>query len=86
MELSTVIAFAIGLLLLYVVGILLVIPIKVIIKLIINGLIGGVTLFLFNLIGAYFGLHIPINAFSALIVGILGLPGVILLIIGQIIL
>lgn len=86
MEFSTLLAFALGLVLLYIVGILLVVPIKFIVKLIINGLIGGIGLLLFNLIGGVFSLYIPINPFSALVVGLLGIPGLILLIVGQIIL
>ncbi|UOQ83826.1 pro-sigmaK processing inhibitor BofA family protein [Gracilibacillus salinarum] len=38
--------------------------------------IGVLFLFFFNLFGASFGLHIPINAFTALMVGLLGLPGI----------
>ena len=36
---------------------------------------------LINLLGQHIDFYIPLNIFSALIVGILGLPGVILLII-----
>lgn len=86
MPFSTIISFIIGLVLLYIVGLLLVIPIKILIKLLINGLIGGVLLFVFNLIGGIFGLFILINPLNAIIVGFLGVPGVILLLILQAIL
>ncbi|SDC49974.1 inhibitor of the pro-sigma K processing machinery [Terribacillus halophilus] len=33
-------------------------------------------LFLFNVVGALAGLHIPINASTAVLVGILGIPGI----------
>ncbi|NLC04643.1 MAG: pro-sigmaK processing inhibitor BofA [Tissierellia bacterium] len=79
-------SFIIGLVLLYIVGLLLVIPIKILIKLLINGLIGGVLLFVFNLIGGIFGLSIPITALNALIAGFLGVPGVILILILQVVL
>lgn len=82
----TIFSFIIGLILLYIVGILLVIPIKILIKLLINGVIGGVLLFLFNLIGGIFGLSILINPLNAIIVGFLGVPGVILILILQAIL
>lgn len=86
MAIPNILAFLFGLIILYIAGMLLVIPLKVIFKLIINGIIGGLTLFVFNLIGGLFGLGIAINPLNALIVGILGVPGVILLLILQVIL
>ena len=85
LELSTIVAFAVGIILLYVLGLLLVIPIKIIIKLMINGVIGGITLFLVNIVGGIFGLSIGINPVTALIAGFLGFPGVVILLILQLI-
>lgn len=85
-SLYTIMAFLLGLVLLYIIGMLLVVPIRLLIKLLINGLIGGVILFLFNLIGGIFGLTIAINPLNALIVGILGIPGVVLLLVARFIL
>lgn len=86
MGVPNILAFLIGLIVLYIAGMLLVIPLKIIFKLIVNGIIGGIILFIFNLIGGLFGLGIAINPLNALIVGILGVPGVILLLILQVIL
>lgn len=86
MTFGTVGAYLIGLLLIYLLGMILVVPIKVLIKLLINGLIGGVVLFLFNLIGGIFNLAIVVNPLNAVIVGFLGIPGVVLLLILQMIL
>lgn len=86
MAIPNILAFLFGLVLLYIIGLILVIPIKVIFKLIVNGIIGGVILFLFNLIGGLFGLAIAINPLNAIIVGLLGVPGVVLLLILQVIL
>lgn len=61
-------------------------PFKVLFKLIINLVLGALLLVLVNIFGAGFGLHIPFNAVTALVSGIFGLPGVILLIILQYIL
>ncbi|WP_201774961.1 pro-sigmaK processing inhibitor BofA family protein [Clostridium aceticum] len=85
-ELSIILAYAFGLILLYIVGWILLIPIKLIIKLIWNGVIGGAMLLLVNLIGGIFGITIVINPINALIAGFLGVPGVILLLILQYIL
>ena len=60
-------------------------PIKKIIKMLINILIGGLLLVLVNYVGAYFNFALAINWISALTVGILGIPGLIILIIPVII-
>ncbi|MGE4589978.1 MAG: pro-sigmaK processing inhibitor BofA family protein [Acidaminococcaceae bacterium] len=48
-------------------------------KLVWNGLIGGATLWLINLIGSVFAFHIDITVIKALIVGFFGVPGVLAL-------
>lgn len=51
-------------------------PIKKIIKLAINVVIGVVLLFLFNTYGGvWIGITLPINWITGLIVGLLGIPG-----------
>ncbi len=86
MGLNTILYYIIGLFLLYLLGLLLVWPIKKIVKLIFNGILGGITLLIFNFIGKFFGLSIAINPLNAIIVGFLGVPGVILLLVLQVIL
>lgn len=78
--------FALGLILLYFTGWLLLAPLKIILKLIISGLIGGCVLFLLNLFGGIFSVNIAINPLSALIAGYFGLPGIVLLLVLKIIL
>ncbi|NLH44904.1 MAG: pro-sigmaK processing inhibitor BofA [Acholeplasmataceae bacterium] len=46
-------------------------------KLVWNGIIGGATLWLINLVGAVFAFHIEITVIKALIVGFFGVPGVV---------
>ena len=62
-------------------GAIISLPIKIIIKLMVNALVGGIVLFLINLIGANFGLVLDINWITALIVGFLGVPGVVIVLI-----
>ncbi len=52
---------------------------KRLIELIINILLGIIVLWLINRFGGSLGIAIPINIITALVVGILGLPGVIIL-------
>lgn len=78
---STIFAFIIGLFLLYIIGIFLVIPVRIIMKLIVNGVLGGLILLIFNLFGGLIGLNIAITPLAAIIAGFLGVPGIILLLI-----
>ncbi|HZJ76512.1 MAG TPA: pro-sigmaK processing inhibitor BofA family protein [Oscillospiraceae bacterium] len=79
LELNIILAYAIGLILLYVIGWILLIPLKWVVKLIWNGILGGLMLFVINLIGGMWGINLTINPLSAIVVGMLGIPGVILL-------
>ena len=62
-----------------IVGKVFIVPIKIIRKLIINSILGVVLLYIINLVGALWQFHIGINVITALVVGILGIPGAILL-------
>jgi len=80
-DLAAIIAYAIGLILLYVIGRILIVPLHMILKLIYNGIVGGIVLIALNFVGGYVGLHIAVNPITALLVGFLGIPGIILLLI-----
>jgi len=56
-------------------------PIQKVFKLIINSCLGAVLIFIINLIGTSFDFHIGLNIINAIIVGLLGIPGAVLLII-----
>ena len=45
--------------------------------------IGAIFLFLLNVVGSNFGLHIPINPFTTIFAGVLGIPGTIGLVVIQ---
>ena len=64
-----------------IIGKIFIVPIKIILKLILNSILGVILLYVINIIGTIWGLHIGINLITALIVGILGIPGAILLLI-----
>lgn len=86
MGIEVIFAYIFGIMMLFLVAKLLLIPIKIIWKLAINALVGGLTLLLVNFIGGFFGLYIPINIITALTTGILGVPGVVMILILQYIL
>ncbi len=83
---ETIAAYAVALLLMYALGWLLFVPLKYLWKLFLNGILGGLLLVVINLIGGLFGVTLAINPITALIAGFLGIPGVALLFLLQIIL
>lgn len=83
MDLSVILPFLGALLVLYIILKVLALPVKIIIKLLINGLIGGAIIFAINYIGAGCGFVLPLEWWSAILVGILGIPGAIILVIIQ---
>lgn len=54
-------------------------PLKIAVKLLLNGLMGFVILFVVNWLGGFVGVSLGVNWINALVAGILGAPGVILL-------
>ena len=52
-------------------------------KILINGILGIILLYIANIVGSYIGFVLPINAISALIAGFLGIPGIIFLVLFQ---
>ena len=56
-------------------------PIKLIFKLLINGVIGFLLLFVANFVGGFFDFAIPVNLLTCLISGAFGIPGVIFLVV-----
>lgn len=79
-DINVLLAYLFGLALIYFIGRIFLMPLKLIFRLIYNALIGGAMLWALNYVGANFDFTIAINPFTALIAGFLGLPGVVLLI------
>ena len=66
---------------LFLIGRIFILPIKKILKLVFNSILGGVLIFIINLFGRNFGFHIGLNIFTSMVVGILGIPGAVILIV-----
>ncbi len=77
-EIGILLAYAVGILLLYVLGYMFLVPIKLVVRLIINSIFGGISILVINWVGGYFGFHLALNFISAAIVGVLGVPGILL--------
>lgn len=80
METNSIIVYIACIIFLFLIGKFLVWPIKNILKLVGNSVIGGILIFIVNSIGGFWGFHIGLNIGTAIITGILGMPGVILLV------
>ena len=81
MEFNTIIAFLACIIFIFIFGKIFIWPLKNIFKLILNSVLGGVLIYIINLIGGAWGFSIGLNFFTSIFVGILGIPGAILLII-----
>lgn len=85
-EMGVFLTYAGAVILIFLVGKVFFWPIKLILKLLLSSVLGGAFIFILNILAGVFGILgggilIPFNALNALTVGILGLPGAILLLV-----
>ena len=80
-EMGVFLTFGGSLILLFLLGKALLVPLKYILRLMFNSLLGAVVLLAINFFGANFGVLIPFNIINAVVVGVLGLPGAVMLLI-----
>ena len=81
MDINTLIVYIATICFLFIFGRIFIIPIKKILKLVLNSLLGLVLIYIINFIGTLFNFHIGINIITAIFIGILGVPGAILLVV-----
>lgn len=79
LDFSNIIAYMACIIFLFIFGKIFIIPIKTIFKLVINSLLGGLTIFIINIIGSFLNFHIGLNLITSIFVGILGIPGAIVI-------
>ena len=65
---------------LFLIGSVFALPVKKVLKLVFNSILGGGLIYVINIIGSSFGFHIGLNLVTSIAIGILGIPGVIALI------
>jgi len=70
------VAYLLGLLILYILIRARYVPVRLMLFLLYNGVAGGLLLWVINLVAQFAGLHIGLNPVTAVIAGILGLPGI----------
>ena len=76
---ETLIMFGIGILMVWVICKIFAWPFKILFKLVINAVMGAIVLLVINIIGSAVGFTLPITALTALLVWLLGVPGVVLI-------
>lgn len=80
LDLGIFLTYAGAVILIFIFGRLFLWPLKIILKLVLNSLIGGAVILIINALGSGLGIAIPLNFLNAVITGVLGLPGAVLLI------
>ena len=78
MDWKILLAYAAGVLIILLIAKMSFAPVKVLIKLALNCLAGGVLIFILNFIGSAFGIEMPLNIVTAFFIGVLGIPGFLL--------
>lgn len=78
--------FIVGLVCLFLIAKIIALPFKILWKLIVNAILGGVLLIIFNIVGGFFNITLAINIWTALVAGFFGIPGIIFLLIFKFIL
>lgn len=77
MEAGIFLVYTACLMIIYFFGKWLLIPLKMILKILANSVLGGLILIALNLICNNFEIFLPVNIITAVITGLLGIPGVI---------
>ena len=76
---NVIAAVVFGLFVLYFLSRIFFQPLKLLFKVGLHVLAGGALILLYNLVGGSWGLQLGLNVFSALAVGVMGLPGLLML-------
>lgn len=80
-QIGVLLTYAGAIILIFLVGKIFLWPLKLILKLAANSLIAGAAIVLINTVFAGMGIGIPLNVMNALIAGVLGVPGLVMLLI-----
>ena len=80
-DIGIVLAYSAGIMLIFMVSWIFVKPLKFLGRLILNSVLGALLLIIFNYFGQFTGVYIGVNEFTALTIGLLGIPGFIAILI-----
>jgi len=74
-DIGIVMAYSAGIMLIFMISWIFVKPLKFLVRLILNSVLGALFLIIFNYFGQFTGIYIGVNEVTALLIGILGIPG-----------
>lgn len=74
-DVGIILAYSAGIMLIFMISWIFVKPFKFLGRLILNSLLGALFLIIFNYFSKYTGIYIGVNEVTALILGVLGIPG-----------
>lgn len=81
METNNIITILACIFFIFIIGRIFILPLKSIMKLVLNSIFGGILIYVINIVGAVFNFHIGLNIVTSICIGILGIPGAILLVV-----
>lgn len=81
MDSNSIIIYLACICFLFLFGKLFILPIKTIIKLVLNSIIGAILIYIINIVGGIFNFHLGLNLVTTIFTGIFGIPGVVLLVV-----
>lgn len=81
MDYNNVLVFSAVVCFIFLFGRIFVKPLKFLFRLALNSILGGCLILIINYIGQSFNFHVGLNIVTSMLIGLLGLPGAILLVI-----
>ncbi|MBR2786617.1 MAG: pro-sigmaK processing inhibitor BofA family protein [Clostridia bacterium] len=80
MDIDSIIIYSACIIVVIIVGKVFALPLKKVVKLLLNSALGGILIYIINVVGSSFNFHIGLNIGTVIFAGILGVPGVVLLV------
>ncbi len=74
MDTNSLIIYLACIIIIFLVGKVFIVPLKIVVKLVLNSVLGAILIYGINFLGEGIGFHIGLNIFTAIFVGILGIP------------
>ena len=81
MDINNYLVYIASIIFIFIFGKIFFVPLKSIFKLILNSILGGVLIYIINIVGMLFDFHIGLNIVTSILIGVLGVPGAILLVV-----
>ena len=82
-SLGIILAYTAGIMIVFMASWIFLKPLKIMGKIVLNSLLGALILIIFNYFGQYSGIYIGVNEITSLIIGILGIPGFIAILLAK---